>query len=193
MAASASRTRTFGPVNAIVCPSTASASPVCSVASRNAGSTRTPGNGACTETATRSATSSFGTSARSGRAAMIDSASAASPTVVASGPFSSMPKQPCTPTSRGTVPDPGLMPNTPQTAAGMRIEPRPSLPWATGTIAEATAAALPPEDPPAVRVGSHGLRTTPVALPLVPQIPSSGIREMPTTRAPAARSRRTTS
>ena len=38
----------------------------------------------------------------------------------------------------------GLSPTSPQQAAGMRIEPPPSLPWATGTIPAATAAAEPP-------------------------------------------------
>ena len=35
----------------------------------------------------------------------------------------------------------------------MRSEPPPSLPWATGSIPLATAAAAPPEEPPGVRVG----------------------------------------
>ena len=42
----------------------------------------------------------------------------------------------------------GLRPTSPQQAAGMRIEPPPSLPWASGTIPAATAAAEPPEEPP---------------------------------------------
>ena len=46
----------------------------------------------------------------------------------------------------------------------MRTEPSPSVPWATGTIADATAAAAPPDEPPAVRRGSHGLRAMPNAL-----------------------------
>jgi hypothetical protein len=67
------------------------------------------------------------------------------------------------------------------------------LPCAIGTIAAATAAALPPDDPPGVRAVSHGLRATPNALSDVAQMHSSGTRVMPTTIAPAARSRRTTS
>ena len=39
----------------------------------------------------------------------------------------------------------------------MRIEPPPSEPGATGTSPAATAAAAPPDEPPAVRVRSHGV------------------------------------
>ena len=55
----------------------------------------------------------------------------------------------------------GLSPTRPQQAAGMRIEPPPSLAWATGTMPEATAAAEPPEEPPGVRSRSQGLRAGP--------------------------------
>ncbi len=51
----------------------------------------------------------------------------------------------------------GLSPTSPQHEAGMRMEPPPSDPGATGTSPAATAAAAPPLDPPAVRVGSHGV------------------------------------
>ena len=50
------------------------------------------------------------------------------------------------------------MPNRPQTLAGMRIDPAPSLPGAAGASPEATAAAAPPLDPPADRDRSHGVR-----------------------------------
>ena len=43
----------------------------------------------------------------------------------------------------------------------MRIDPPPSFAWAMGTMPAATAAALPPEEPPGVRDGSHGLRAGP--------------------------------
>ena len=66
---------------------------------------------------------------------------------------------PSTPYGPGeTRPREGLRPTRPQAAAGMRSEPPPSLPWATGTIPAATAAAAPPLEPPAVRLRSHGLR-----------------------------------
>ena len=41
-----------------------------------------------------------------------------------------------------------LSPMTPQNAAGMRMEPPPSVPMAMGTSPEATAAALPADEPP---------------------------------------------
>ena len=45
----------------------------------------------------------------------------------------------------------------PQQLAGIRIEPPPSEPCATGTRPAATAAAAPPLDPPAIREVSHGV------------------------------------
>jgi hypothetical protein len=53
------------------------------------------------------------------------------------------------------------MPTTPQHAAGWRIEPPVSLPSAAGTMPAATAAADPPDEPPAMRAASHGLRVGP--------------------------------
>ena len=41
------------------------------------------------------------------------------------------------------------------------MEPPPSLPWATGTIPDATAAAEPPDEPPLVCSVLHGLRGRP--------------------------------
>ena len=60
-----------------------------------------------------------------------------------------------------TRPRDGLRPTSPQQAAGIRIEPPPSLAWAIGTMPDATAAALPPDEPPGVRSVSHGLRAGP--------------------------------
>jgi hypothetical protein len=54
-----------------------------------------------------------------------------------------------------------LKPTIPQQLDGMRMEPPPSLPSATGTSRAATAAADPPLDPPALRVRSHGVRAGP--------------------------------
>ena len=51
-----------------------------------------------------------------------------------------------------------LIPNSPQTLAGMRTEPPPSLPCAKGTSPAATAAPAPPLEPPAERLRSHGVR-----------------------------------
>ena len=50
----------------------------------------------------------------------------------------------------GTLARVGFKPNKPQQDAGIRIDPPPSLALAIGVILAATAAALPPEDPPAV-------------------------------------------
>ncbi len=94
--------------------------------------------------------------------------------------------------SAGTTPRPGLNPTRPQQAAGTRIEPIPSLPWATVTMPDATAAAEPPDDPPGVSCGFHGLRVSPNAESVAPKTHSSGQRVSPTTTAPASRSRRTT-
>src|SRR5262245_50507520 len=61
----------------------------------------------------------------------------------------------------GLRPRLGLSPNSPQHEAGMRIEPPPSPPCATGTIPEATAAAAPPLEPPGVRRTSQGFLVAP--------------------------------
>ncbi len=53
------------------------------------------------------------------------------------------------------------MPVTPQKLAGWRIEPPVSVPVAAGSSRAATAAAVPPEDPPGTRPRSQGLRTGP--------------------------------
>ena len=76
----------------------------------------------------------------------------------------------------------------------MRIEPAPSEAEAIATSPAATAAALPPLEPPGLRCGFHGLRETPqVADSVKPQIASSGRWVMPMTIAPASRRRRTIS
>ena len=46
------------------------------------------------------------------------------------------------------------MPERPQTAEGMRMEPPPSDPVARGTMPAASAAAAPPEEPPGPRLVS---------------------------------------
>ena len=51
----------------------------------------------------------------------------------------------------------GLKPTRPQQLAGIRIEPPPSDPWASGTSPPATAVAAPPLDPPAIRLVSYGV------------------------------------
>ena len=84
----------------------------------------------------------------------------------------------------------GLSPTSPHAAAGMRIEPPPSLAWATGTARAATSAAEPPDDPPGLRPVSHGLRTGPVATGSVVALnPSSGVAVTPRVASPARRKR----
>ena len=81
----------------------------------------------------------------------------------------------------------GFSPTRPQQAAGIRIEPPPSLPWATGSRPAATAAAAPPEDPPGVRSRSQGLRVGPkMWASLTGRIPYSGSVVVPTRTNPAA-------
>ena len=61
-----------------------------------------------------------------------------------------------------TRPRCGFRPNSPQHALGIRIEPPPSPPMPAGTIPLATAAAVPPLEPPGERPVSQGLRVSPV-------------------------------
>src|SRR3981189_347337 len=56
-----------------------------------------------------------------------------------------------------TNPNVGLIDVTPRNAAGIRSDPSVSDPIAAGTIRAASAAALPPLEPPVIREGSHGL------------------------------------
>ena len=57
----------------------------------------------------------------------------------------------------------------------------------------ASAAAAPPDEPPGVNARLIGLRVTPKDESVAPNRHSSGTRVMPTTTAPAARSRATAS
>src|SRR5690606_5997465 len=91
-------------------------------------------------------------------------------------------------------PRPAFKPNSPHAAAGMRMEPPPSLAPATGTMPAATAAAEPPEDPPVVRLGSQGLRAGPQASGSAMLLATnSGVLVLPKITSPASRQRRTTS
>src|SRR5262249_25254958 len=83
---------------------------------------------------------------------------------------------------------------TPQKAAGTRTEPPRSEPWAMGPMPVATATAAPPLEPPQVSSGFHGFRVAPkTALNVFPPAPNSGVFVLPTTMAPAALRRWTTS
>ena len=125
---------------------------------------------------------------------MTSSISALSRTVRARPPYTLRPSHPWRPGAIDTRPRVAFIPTRPHAAAGIRIEPPPSDPVAHGTSPAATAAADPPEDPPGVRVTSHGLRVTPFASVAVHgKIVSSGTFVIPIGIAPAARRRRTAS
>ncbi len=86
----------------------------------------------------------------------------------------------------------GFIPTSPLNAAGMRVEPPPSLAVPKGMRPAATAAAEPPLEPPGVRSVFQGLRVVPHALVCVnATVPNSGAAVLPTGTAPAARSRAT--
>jgi hypothetical protein len=63
--------------------------------------------------------------------------------------------------SAETRPHVGLSPTTPQQAAGSRIDPALSVPRATSHSSAASAAPLPPLEPPGIRSVSSGLTTAP--------------------------------
>jgi hypothetical protein len=83
---------------------------------------------------------------------------AASATVRASGPGTTRPAREAIPEPAGTRPREGLRPTSPVAAAGMRTDPPPSDPGATGSRPAATATAAPPLDPPAPSAVSYGFR-----------------------------------
>ena len=85
------------------------------------------------------------------------------------------------------------MPKSPQHEAGIRSEPPPSEPCASGIVPAATAAAAPPDEPPGVCSGLHGLRQAPFSADSVTAVvPNSGVFDFPSTTKPASLIRRTT-
>src|SRR5579859_988946 len=91
------------------------------------------------------------------------------------------------------LPSSGLNPTTPHSADGMRIEPPVSEPIAQSHIPHATATAEPPDEPPATRVGSCGLSTSPwCGLVEVTPYANSCRLVLPATTDPKDRSRWTT-
>ena len=122
---------------------------------------------------------------------MTFSISAASPTVRAIGPrCATVPNGDSG--HAGTRPNEGLRPNTPVNAAGMRIDPPPSVPMVSGPMPDATATAPPPDEPPGVLETFHGLRVMPVSgLSVTPFHPNSGVVVFPSSTAPASRRRAT--
>src|SRR5262249_44036651 len=108
--------------------------------------------------------------------AQTDSNSAASRTVHVSGPQLTSSWKLCPNSPYGTRPKCGLNPYTPQHAAGILIEPAPSVPSATGLIRDAIAAADPPDEPPGVRSRFQGLRVAPkTRFRQKPECPNSGV------------------
>ncbi len=86
----------------------------------------------------------------------------------------------------------GLRPTSPQHAAGMRIDPPPSLACAIGTTPAATRAAAPPEEPPGVRSRAHGFLHGPKRRGSVVAVsPNSGVALLPRLTSPAASRART--
>ena len=113
--------------------------------------------------------------------------------VRAIGPLVDRSSQPgaCVPPP-GTRPREGFIPESPQQAEGIRMEPPPSEPVARGTIPEASAAAAPPDEPPALWSRFQGLRVGPNrSLSVTPDQANSGRFVLPTTTQPAERSRAT--
>ena len=76
----------------------------------------------------------------------------------------------------------------------MRIEPPPSLAWASANMPPATHAPAPPLDPPGESAGSHGLRVIPWRLfSVTVMIPNSGVLVRAHRTKPARASESTTS
>src|SRR5580704_5216416 len=81
----------------------------------------------------------------------------------------------------------GFNPTQPHNAAGWRMDPPVSVPSEAMHSSAATAAAEPPDEPPGIRVMSHGLCVGPnaefsVELPIA----NSSMLHRPKTIAPAA-------
>src|SRR6185312_9387433 len=75
------------------------------------------------------------------------------------------------------------------TADGMRIDPHVSDPHATAAKLAATAAPLPPLEPPGARSGLYGLHVCPpIELMVVMPLASSCMLDFPRMTAPASRS-----
>ncbi len=90
--------------------------------------------------------------------------------------------------ANGRLSRPAFSPNSPTKWHGLRIEPPRSEPSPSGDIPLAIAAASPPEEPPAVRVGSCGLAVAPNSgFTESHQLANSETLVLPSRIAPAAR------
>ena len=84
------------------------------------------------------------------------------------------------------------MPKQPVKAAGMRIEPPPSVPSCSAPMPSTADATAPLDEPPVVMRVSQGLRVRPVSgLSLVAFQPYSGMVVLPRKTAPCSRIRAT--
>ena len=128
----------------------------------------------------------------SGRPAIVSSSCSHSSALHASGPTVSRDQAVGTTPRVETSPQLGRMPVTPQKAAGIRTEPAVSVPSAASTRPAATAAPLPPLEPPQMCSGFHGLSAGP-KWGLVVEAPyaNSWVLSFPAIVAPAARKRAT--
>ena len=108
------------------------------------------------------------------------------------GPRTESGDQPSSRREWGTSPADGRKPTTPHFDAGMRSDPPVSDPVQTGSMSHASAAAEPPDEPPAFSSGLNGLPVAPhTTLRVLAPAPSSGTLVFATRIAPAARSRAT--
>src|SRR5437899_8705947 len=85
----------------------------------------------------------------------------ASSTVRPIGPTTEIGVHPSSLRTLGITPGEGRKPTTPHLAAGMRSEPPVSEPVHTGSMSQASAAAEPPDEPPAFKLGLKGLPVAP--------------------------------
>src|SRR5215472_8355003 len=123
------------------------------------------------------------------RALITSSTPAASRTVLVSEPSIVPPAHPSATWGPWlTLPRVGLRPTRPHSLAGILIDPPPSLACATGTMPAATAAADPPDEPPAEWPGFHGFLVAGKLIgSVVTVVPNSGTLVRPRTTNPAAR------
>src|SRR5699024_367436 len=127
-----------------------------------------------------------------GAPASTASSSTTSATERAIGPIVSRVRDNGTAPPGGYLPTVGRKPTSPHKEAGCRTDPPVSAPSPAGTIPAATAVAVPPLLPPAIRLGSYGLRAGPVTA-LFDVMPSdnSCITVFPANSPDAARTRAT--
>ena len=117
--------------------------------------------------------------------AIASSMSAASATSRAIGPSTVSVSNGCSAGPRAIRPGDGRRPTTEQNDAGVRRLPPRSEPVASQTCLVASATAEPPEEPPHVRLVSHGFRVGPnTSLKVCPPAPNSGVFDLATTTAP---------